>query len=100
MLARDRRVTEPAEMRTIMRKGRVSRTPSFVTYTLKAEGASRATVIVGKTVDKSAVERNRIKRAAREEIRSFIEKNPNGYLVVVRALPAAGSDAHNIAFTR
>lgn len=44
---------------------------------------SKFGIIVGKKVDKKAVNRNRIKRRQREALRNFINDFPTGYDVII-----------------
>lgn len=60
---------------------------------VRSEAPARAGVVVGKRVG-NAVTRNLVKRRLREHLRNRLPVLPEGSLVVVRALPGAGSTDH------
>jgi ribonuclease P protein component len=60
---------------------------------VREHAQARAGVVVGKRVG-NAVQRNLVKRRLREHLRNHLPALPEGSLVVVRALPGAGSADH------
>jgi ribonuclease P protein component len=95
------RVRNRTEHRLVAARGRRARRGPLVVHVLtgstvpagdpsSAAGTARAGVVVGRKVG-PAVVRNRVKRRLRELLRSRLPTVPEGTLVVVRALPGAGS---------
>jgi ribonuclease P protein component len=97
MLPAAERVRRRAEHRLVARRGRrLRRGPLVVSLLIcPASAASgsdrpRAGVVVGRRVG-GAVRRNRVKRQLRELLRPQLAALPPGSLLVLRALPDAGS---------
>ena len=95
MLDRVHRLTRGADFATAVRRGRRAGTRTLVVHLWTPDldvAASPAQVgfVVGRSVG-DAVARNRVKRRLRHLVRPRLEELPNGALLVVRALPAAGA---------
>lgn len=92
MLARENRVSRPADFRVAMRQGRRSGSTHTVIHVVDREGLgpARFGFIVAKTVG-GAVVRNRVRRRLRSACRELLPTTRPGVDVVVRALP--GSDS-------
>jgi ribonuclease P protein component len=90
VLARDNRVTRPADFRTAVRKGRRLSTSSVVVHLVARDdsGPTRFGFIVTKAVG-GAVVRNRVRRRLRAVCRDILPTMESGTNVVVRALPAS-----------
>ncbi len=92
MLKKSQRITTTRELQTVYRLGKPAHTPALVVKFVpnRAVGSgvvSRTAFIVSKRVSKKAVDRNRIKRTLREEIRLNLPKLPKGdYMVMVKPL--------------
>ena len=90
MLARANRVTQPADFRTAVRRGRRVGTSAAVLHVLERPGSqpSRFGFIVAKSVG-GAVTRNLVKRRLRSVSREVLASMPTGRDVVMRALPGS-----------
>jgi ribonuclease P protein component len=92
MLKKSQRITTTRDLQKVYRLGKPAHTPALVIKFVpnRAVGTgvtSRTAFVVSKRVSKKAVERNRIKRALREEIRVNLAKLPKGdYMVMVKPL--------------
>ncbi len=73
MLAKKQRLTA-VEVREILKSGRSVRSATLSAKYLRGSGA-RAAVVVSTKVAKSAVERNRLRRAAYRTLREALPKN-------------------------
>ena len=108
MLDRAHRLTRGADYATAVRRGRRAGTGTLVVHlwtpgpgSAEATASGRADVaapparmglVVGRSVG-DAVTRNRVKRRLRHLARPLLDGIPPGSLLVVRALPAAGTAA-------
>lgn len=89
MLAQQHRMRTKAQFAYTTRSGARSGRRNLVVYTAKKTSeTTQIGFIVSKAVG-NAVTRNTVKRCLREIITPFVTKNPQGYLLVIRALPAA-----------
>lgn len=89
MLAQQHRMRASAQFSATTRSGARSGRRNLVLYTVKTPGETTSIgFIVSKSVG-NAVTRNKTKRRLRELITPFVSKHPNGYSLVIRALPAA-----------
>jgi ribonuclease P protein component len=89
MLPKKHRLSKTAEVKHTASRGRSFFNPFLVIKVTKAEQA-KATVIVSTKVSKKAVERNRLKRLTREELRNKMEQlKPGNYALIIK--PAAES---------
>lgn len=88
MLTRNMRLTDPADFRKVMRKGRAQRRSKVVIHTLMTDATtpSRFGVIAPNKVFGSAVKRNRAKRQVRAWLQAQAAQHPTGRLVVVRVV--------------
>ncbi|MFI6344840.1 ribonuclease P protein component [Streptomyces sp. NPDC050560] len=103
MLPTEHRLRRPEDFATAVRRGRRAGRPLLVVHLRSgvtdphAPGESvpptRAGFVVSKAVG-NAVIRNRVKRRLRDLMRHRLSLLPPGSLVVVRALPPAGSADH------
>ncbi|MCX6395082.1 MAG: ribonuclease P protein component [Propionibacteriales bacterium] len=103
MLASSNRLTDGAEFRQVVRRGRRSGSGLIVLHVV-APNVDKATSLpprVGFVVAKSvgpAVIRNRVKRRLRHLMRERVSLLPGGSLLVIRALPAsAGATSRDLA---
>ena len=97
MLPASARLRSSAQFRLVTRAGRRAGRRTVVVHILARDaGASLAGFVVPKTVG-PAVWRNRTKRRLRHLIRDRLERLPGSYDVVVRALPAAGTEPGRLA---
>ena len=99
MLARAHRVTSGRDYADTIRRGRRAGTPTAVLHLAVAgEQAApaagplqpRVGVVVGKAVG-NAVTRNQVKRRLRPLVRARLDRLPAGAVLIIRALPAAGT---------
>ena len=90
MLARDNRVTRPADFRSAVRKGRRLGTPTVLVHLVRRDdsGPTRFGFIVTKAVG-GAVVRNLVRRRLRAVCRDILPTMAPGNDVVIRALPAS-----------
>jgi len=102
MLARSNRLTTGRGFSAAIRRGRrVGRStlvlhlstevePSLGSGGVSDAGSPRVGLVVGRAVG-DAVTRNQVKRRLRHVLRDRLETLPDGAVLVVRALPAAGA---------
>jgi ribonuclease P protein component len=94
MLARAQRLTSAQEFAAVIRRGRRAGSRTLVVHLLRGRGAStvpaRVGLVVGKAIG-NAVTRNQVKRRLRHLLRERLAALPGGSMLVVRALPPAGS---------
>lgn len=95
MLARAHRITEPSEIRFFGRGGKRVGSEYFSArcHQHDSSSPSRFAFVVSKNVG-GAVVRNRVKRRLRSLAHNQLAKNPTGWDVVVRALPAAATASY------
>lgn len=103
MLPSENRLRRRQDFATAVRRGRRAGRPLLVVHLRQdatdphVPGGStppaRAGFVVSKAVG-GAVQRNRVKRRLRHLVRARLDLLPPGSLVVVRALPEAGSADH------
>jgi ribonuclease P protein component len=95
MLARTQRLTSSQEFSTVVRRGRRAGSVTLAVHVVPGDGSPvsatpRVGLVVGRAVG-NAVTRNRVKRRLRHLLRERLPALPQGSLLVVRALPAAGA---------
>ncbi|GAA1125229.1 ribonuclease P protein component [Nocardioides aquiterrae] len=93
MLPPAHRLTDGASFREAVRTGRRSGTRTVVVHLATSpsgDGPPRVGFVVSKAVG-NAVLRNRVKRRLRHLAREHVSSLPGSAVLVVRALPAAGS---------
>lgn len=96
MLAQQHRMRAKAQFSKTTRSGARSGRRNLVLYTAKTPGeTTQVGFIVSKAVG-NAVTRNKTKRRLREAIAPFIAANPQGYTIVIRALPAAATATYAV----
>lgn len=84
MLPKELRIRHPKEFERVYKKGSSSNgSLLFVKYLKNNLSFSRFGIVISKKVSKKAVERNKIKRRAREAARTLYEKAPKGYDIVI-----------------
>ena len=88
MLSQKHRLSRSADVKKTTAKGRSFFNPYFVIKLSPGSENTRVTVIVSAKVSKKAVDRNRIKRILREELRKNIPHFKTGYYAVI-VKPAA-----------
>lgn len=89
MLAQQHRMRAKAQFAKTTRSGARSGRRNLVLYTAKTPGeTTQVGFIVSKAVG-NAVTRNKTKRRLREAITPHLTQHPQGYTIVIRALPAA-----------
>jgi len=92
MLKKSQRITTTRDLQKVYRLGKPAHTPALVIKFVQNSAVgknvvSRTAFIVSKRVSKKAVDRNRIKRVLREEIRLNLPMLPRGdYMVMVKPL--------------
>ena len=103
MLASSNRLTDGADFRQVVRRGRRAGSGLLVVHLLvpnvdKAiNHSSRVGFVVAKSVG-PAVTRNRVKRRLRHLMRERVSSLPGGSLLVIRALPgSAGATSGDLA---
>lgn len=85
MLSQKHRLSKSAEVKKTTARGRGFFNPFFVIKSLAAVEGIKLTVIVSTKVSKKAVDRNRIKRIIREELRKHLpEMKPGMYAFLVK----------------
>jgi ribonuclease P protein component len=85
MLKRINRINKTRDLQKVYRLGKAYHSPALVIKFLAGEYL-RIAFVVSKKVSKKAVERNRIKRAVREEIRINTDKMMLGsYMIIAKA---------------
>lgn len=94
MLKKIHRINKTRELQRVYRTGKTVHTPALVIKFLPAE-KFRTAFVVSKKVSKKAVDRNRIKRAVREEIRLLAPRLAVGEYMLV-AKPSAAKDTNVI----
>ena len=103
MLKRENRLTDGSTFGRVVRTGRRAGSRTLVVHVASppaggeaggtADVAPRVGLVVGKAVG-NAVVRNQVKRRLRHLMRERVASLPLSALVVVRALPAAGSSSY------
>lgn len=89
MLNKANRITKTRDLQTVYRKGKTLHTPALVIKFLHSE-KFRAGFVVSKKTSKKAVERNRVKRALREEMRlNSTNLAPGEYMLVAKPIAAS-----------
>lgn len=96
MLPREARLRSGADFRTATRRGRRAGSRTLVAHLAVSEpgGTTPVPARVGLVVSKAvgnAVLRNRVKRRLRHLLREHLASLPGSSVLVVRALPAAGT---------
>lgn len=85
MLSQKHRLSKSAEVKKTTARGRSFFNPYFVIKLAPGNDAARLTVIVSTKVSKKAVDRNRIKRIIREELRKHVQgMKPGNYAILVK----------------
>lgn len=86
MLSQKHRLSKSAEVKKTTARGRSFFNPYFVLKLVPGTDIPRLTVVVSTKVSKKAVDRNRIKRIIRDEVRKHIENlKPGNYAILVKA---------------
>lgn len=88
MLSQKHRLSKSADVKKTTARGRNFFNPYFVIKSTTEPNAkiSKITVIVSTKVSKKAVDRNRLKRIIREELRKSVENiKPGNYAILVKA---------------
>lgn len=89
MLSQKHRLSKSAEVKKTTARGRSFFNPYFVLKQSPGADDPRFTVIVSTKVSKKAVERNKIKRVIREELRGHITNVKSGdYVILVKSSAA------------
>lgn len=89
MLSQKHRLSKSAEVKKTTARGRGFFNPYFVIKSVPGKEEAKITVIVSTKVSKKAVDRNRIKRVMREEIRKNLSSfKPGHYAFLVKAAAA------------
>lgn len=89
MLSQKHRLSKSAEVKKTTARGRSFFNPYFVLKQSPGKDAARFTVIASTKVSKKAVDRNKIKRVIREELRKHITKvKPGDYVILVKSSAA------------
>ena len=89
MLKKVNRINKTRELQKVYRLGKALHTPSLVIKFLPGE-KTKAAFVVSKKVSKRSVERNRIKRALREEVRLSLPHLQSGSYMVIAKMQASG----------
>ncbi|HLM54135.1 MAG TPA: ribonuclease P protein component [Pseudoxanthomonas sp.] len=99
---RSARVRTSAEYAAVFERARRTSEPLLTVHWHAHASPARLGLAVSRKVDKRAVERNRLKRALREQFRQLRPRLPGGDYVVVARTPAArqSSQALREAFAR
>jgi ribonuclease P protein component len=85
MLSQKHRLSKSAEVKKTTAKGRSFFNPNFVIKFIPGEQLARITVVVSTKVSKKAVDRNRIKRVIRDELKKYIDQiKPGDYAFLVK----------------
>lgn len=85
MLKRVNRISKTRELQKVYRSQRSQHTPALV-IKFVAGVRTRTVFVVSKKVSKKAVERNRIKRVLREQVRKDLDRLiPGDYMFIVKA---------------
>lgn len=95
MLARVHRLRDGQQFAAVIRRGRRAGSTTMVLHLAVGEDTAeprppRIGLVVGKVVG-DAVTRNRVKRRLRHLLRERIDSLPESSLLVIRALPPAGT---------
>ncbi len=86
MLSQKHRLSKSADVKKTTARGRSFFNPYFVIKLAPSKEPARVTVIVSVRVSKKAVDRNRIKRVLRDELRKHIAQfKPGTYAIIVKA---------------
>jgi ribonuclease P protein component len=89
MLSQKHRLSRSAEVKQTTARGRSFFNTYFVIKSAPSKEPAKVTVIVSTKVSKKAVDRNRIKRVIREEIRKEINNiKPGNYAFLVKPVAA------------
>ncbi len=86
MLRKKYRFHSRGGVRYVYQKGKTLRSPKIsLVYTENTRGFTRVAVVISKKIEKSAVNRNRVRRRVYEAIRINIDKLPKGtdYVFVI-----------------
>jgi ribonuclease P protein component len=91
MLKKTNRINTTRELQKVYRSGKTLHTPALVIKFAATPGTkSRVGLVVSKKISKKAVERNRIKRSVREQMRKILPELAVGDYMLV-AKPAAAN---------
>lgn len=94
MLPKKHRLAKALEVKRTTARGRSFFNPYAVVKFVKGNSTPRLTVITSTKVSKKAVARNRIKRIAREVVRSFVSRlQPGEYVIIMKAAADNASTA-------
>lgn len=86
MLSQKHRLSKSAEVKKTTARGRSFFNPYFVIKSTTDSNTPKFTVIVSTKVSKKAVDRNRLKRVIREELRkSVANSRPGNYAILVKS---------------
>lgn len=86
MLSQKNRLSKSAEVKQTTAKGRGFFNPYFVIKSVPTKDLPKFTVVVSTKVAKRAVDRNRIKRIIRDEIRKVLPNiKPGNYAILAKA---------------
>lgn len=85
MISQKHRLSKTADVKKTTARGRSFFNPYFVIKTLPAEKETKITIIASVKVSKKAVDRNRLKRVIREEIRPcLVNFKPGNYAILLK----------------
>lgn len=86
MLSQKHRLSKSADVKKTTARGRSFFNPYFVIKVVPGGSMAKVTTIASVKASKKAVERNRVKRILREELRKHIENmKPGSYVIIIKA---------------
>lgn len=84
MLPKEKRLRDTKDFIRVYNKGSFfSARLVNINYLRNKAQITRVGVVVGKKVSKRAIDRNAVKRKAREAVHSLYEKSPRGYDIII-----------------
>ncbi len=97
MLPKKNRLTLKADFQTVLKQGKIQHAKYYAfSYIITEKPEKRVGMIVSNKISKKAVERNKIKRAARAAAQEVLENLPSGILGVFLAKPQANLQTHGV----
>lgn len=97
MLPKKNRLTLKSDFQVVLKQGKIQHAKHYAfSYVLTAIPGKKVGIIVSNKISKKAVERNKIRRAARAAAREMLGGLPNGILGVFLAKKQANTQTYQV----
>lgn len=97
MLPKKNRLTLKTDFQNVLKQGKIQHAKYYAFSCVLTETPEKKIgIIVSNKISKKAVERNKVRRAARDAAQEMLENLPNGILGVFLAKPQANVQTHEV----